>query len=366
MALTSVMAALLALALSYLVGRNAMAIGRRIGVLDWPDPAGGRKQHARVTPLVGGIAVVASVLGGLWLMAFNDPRWAGQTAHHLRWFALAAFAMLATGMADDRFGLGPKVRLLFGLVVFSLVALFAPDFRVSFLSFGGAERVWLLGAGETAFTVACLVGLLNAVNMADGKNGLVIGLASLWNVLIWLAAPPALSPVCAALGVSLAVMFVFNMRGRLFLGDAGSYGISAIMGLLAVYVYNHNFAVWHAERVALLFLVPVLDTLRLITARTIKGGSPFAADRDHLHHHIAFRWGWPRGLVVYLALVGLPNLAALAWPGGAIVLLGVNAAAYVAVLVLSTWHTNFSSAMPRTDGLRGPGPRATSRDAAGV
>jgi len=369
MTLASALAALIALLLSLGVGRHAMAIGRWLGVMDWPDPAGGRKNHAQVTPLVGGFAVVLSALAALALMATTDPRWSGLTALHLEWFSFAAFAMLTTGMADDRFGLGPRLRLVFGLVVFTLVALYAPDFRIAFLSFGGAGRIWVLGAGETAFTVACLVGLLNAVNMADGKNGLVIGLATIWTVLIWLAAPPALSPVCAALAVSLAVMFAFNMRGRLFLGDAGSYGISAIVGLLAIYVYNHAFPVWRAERVALLFLVPVLDTLRLISARALRGGSPFAADRDHLHHHIAFRWGWPRGLAVYLALVGIPNLAALAVPQAATPLLFVTAVAYVALLILSTRHTAFSPRVPqarRGGGLRRPAPRATSDRAAGA
>jgi UDP-GlcNAc:undecaprenyl-phosphate GlcNAc-1-phosphate transferase len=367
MMLATALSALLALLLSVAVGRHAIALGRRLGVMDWPDPEGGRKNHAQVTPLVGGMAVVLSVLGALGLMAINDPRWTGLTVMHMRWFALAVFTMLATGMADDRFGLGPRVRLVFGLVVFTLVALYAPDFRVGFLSFGGADHVWMVGLGETMFTVACLVGLMNAVNMADGKNGLVIGLALIWTVLIWLAAPPALSPVCAALAVSLGVVFVFNMRGRLFLGDAGSYGISAIVGLLAIYVYNHSFPVWHAERVALLFVVPVLDTLRLITARALRGGSPFAADRDHLHHHIAFRWGWPRGLWVYLVLVAAPNLAALALPEAALALLVLTAVAYVAVLVLSTRRTAFNPRLrARRVALQGGGPRAKASPAAGV
>lgn len=363
----TILAGLLALALSLAVGGHAMAIGRLLGVLDWPDPEGGRKNHDEVTPLVGGIAVVLSVLGALGVMAIIDPRWTGLTAMHMRWFALAVFAMLATGMADDRFGLGPRLRLVFGLVVFTLVAFNAPDFRVGFLSFGGAGQVWIIGVGETVFTVACLVGLLNAVNMADGKNGLVTGLALIWTILIWLAAPPALSPVCAALAVSLAIVFAFNMRGLLFLGDAGSYGISAIIGLLAIYVYNHEFVTWRAEHVALLFVVPVLDTLRLITSRALRGGSPFAADRDHLHHHIAFRWGWPRGLAVYLALVAVPNLAALALPQAGIAQLFASALAYVAVLVLSTRHTAFSKEVSRRPGAlcqRGHG--ATSGPVAGV
>ena len=48
----------------------------------------------------------------------------------------------------------------------------------------------------------------------------------------------------------------------------GSYGISAIIGLLAIYtstIADFPSGMRMPKRVALLFVVPVLDTLRLIT-----------------------------------------------------------------------------------------------------
>ena len=363
----TLVAALVALALAFALGRNALALGHRFGLLDWPDPNGGRKRHCNVTPLMGGSVVVLSCLAATAAarLAVGDSP---VVANHLLWFTATVGALYLIGLADDRFGLGPRLRLVFGLIVFMLATTYAPDFRLAFLRFGGVEQLVFLSGMGVLFSVVCLVGLLNAVNMADGKNGLVISLSLFWTLMLWAPAPAYLDPVFAALAVSLAVTLRYNMADRLFLGDGGSYGLSAILGLLAIYVYNHAFAEWHAERIALLFAVPVFDTLRLITSRALAGRSPFSADRDHLHHHIAYRWGWPRGLVVYLALVATPNLLALAWPGAALALLLATVPAYVAVLVLSTRRTAFSGDIgaKAPDTLRRERAGATSEPAAGA
>ena len=145
--------------------------------------------------------------------------------------------------------------------------------------------------------------------------------------------PSPLLPVLTATIVALAVVMIFNLRGKLFLGDGGSYALSGIFGLLAIYIYNHEFAVLRADHIAVLFAIPVFDTIRLMSARMRRGQSPFAGDRTHLHHYLALRWGWPKqGLFVYLALVAVPNLLTLLWPMLGPVWLALAFVAYVLVL----------------------------------
>src|SRR3546814_9730280 len=50
-----------------------------------------------------------------------------------------------------------------------------------------------LGLLAGPFTLLCLLGFQNAVNMADGTNGLVIGLGLGWVALLLLHAPPELA-----------------------------------------------------------------------------------------------------------------------------------------------------------------------------
>jgi UDP-GlcNAc:undecaprenyl-phosphate GlcNAc-1-phosphate transferase len=315
--------------IALLVGLQAGRIGRKLGLLDFPDPAGGRKLHARVTPLVGGLAILLATLAGL---LFPETR----IGLNGMWLAIVATGMFLTGAADDRFGLSAPFRLVFAAGLLLLAIAEVPDFRLGFLLFsGGTELILLDGLLGVGFTLLCLIGFLNAVNMADGKNGLVIGQALIWTLVLMIRLPPEQLPLLAAIAGSLLVLFAFNMRGALFLGDSGSYAISAIFGLLATYAWNRGFAAFRADDIALIFALPVYDTIRLILHRLVAGKSPFTPGRDHLHHYLHDRWGWPAPLWGILLLVTIPNLAAIAFPGTAWIWLGVTLIAYFGLLALA-------------------------------
>jgi UDP-GlcNAc:undecaprenyl-phosphate/decaprenyl-phosphate GlcNAc-1-phosphate transferase len=294
----------------------AQPISAALGILDIPDA---RKQHHAATPLMGGVVLLFAFAPVIALfVVFAMPR--GLTHSLLVWLA-SVVAMALVGMADDRHSLSARNRLLISFFVFGMAAAFDPLFNVRVLSFelGGFE----LGLGTVsvavAFTILCCVGLVNAINMADGKNGLVIGLCLGWTGLLATRAPNALVPVLAVLFAVLAVLLLFNLRGRLFLGDGGAYGLASAIGLLAILVYNtrgsHAGRAIAADELVLLFLVPVIDSFRLTFVRLLRGQSPMSADRDHLHHHLQARFGWLKGLCVYLLLALLPP--ALWFMGGA-------------------------------------------------
>ncbi len=324
------LSAMLGIVVAWVVGANARSIGTALQLLDYPDSNGGRKRHNSITPLVGGIAVAAAATGSALLAAWLS---APVPALHLAWLAVAVGVMFTIGAADDRFHLSPVLRLAVAVAVLLLVLVRAPDFSLTFLRFAGQDRIWMLGDWGAAFSLLCLVGLLNAVNMADGKNGLVTGMGVIWTAVLACHVAPAMQPVLAAIGAALVVIWRYNMAGRLFLGDGGSYALSALFGLLAIHAYNHDFEAMRADDVAVLFAIPVFDTIRLMTVRLARRRSPFEGDRDHLHHHLHARLGWPRGLWVYLAIVALPNLGALQLPGTGLIWLGVSLLAYAAVLI---------------------------------
>lgn len=328
------LSALAALFVSLGVGLRARWLGDALDLLDYPDTDGGRKRHAGVTPLVGGIALTTSCVAACalsqWLLPMGP--WMSQ---HLAWLGAVLLTMYLIGFADDRFALGPVTRLVLTIAMLAFVLSSAPDFSLGFLRFAGQDSVWTLGGLGTGFALLCLVGLLNAVNMADGKNGIIIGMGLIWTASLAARLPAAFVPVLAAAGVSLAVLFAFNMRGRLFMGDGGSYALSALFGLLAILAYNSDFAAMRADDVAVLFAVPVFDTVRLMIKRKLSGRSPFEGDRDHLHHHLHAYFTWPRGLWLYLALVGVPNAGAALLPGTGLIWLGISGVAYAATLALT-------------------------------
>lgn len=207
----AMMTALLALLLCI----RARAIGTALGLMDIPS---GRKKHSAATPLMGGIVLLCALLpvsmAAIYVTA--SERWLPSFSIWLG--AVASMALI--GIADDRHSLSPKMRLVFSFLVFGTAAALDPTFNVRILDFEHPPFAFGLGSWVTAiiFTVICLVGLVNAINMADGKNGLVIGLCIGWLLLLTMRAPPSMLPLILILCVALAVLLAFNLAGKLFLG----------------------------------------------------------------------------------------------------------------------------------------------------
>ncbi len=293
--------------LSLVICIFAERIGTSLGVVDEPD--GSRKVHSRRTPLVGGIAIVGPLVltAAALALAGGQPRLYGT-------LTLALVAYFMCGFADDYRHRSPWIRLAVCTAAAVGALTILPLFAVDFLSFSFYGPVVHLGAATFLFTVACIVGLINAVNMADGQNGVVIGLSLMWTLFLFAYAPGELHPLLVVLALGLLITLVFNLKGAVFLGDSGTYGISVAVALMATYSYNANYLVFRADVVMLLFLVPVVDCLRLILVRVVRHGSPFVGDRNHLHH-ILQRLA-PEGVALfsYWAIVGVPSLLALLFP----------------------------------------------------
>lgn len=282
---------------------NARSICIKFGMMDIPDA---RKLHAVDTPLMGGILVLSVLVPVITAYTFlvSSERWFPSI---MIWILCVA-GMAMVGIADDRHSLSPRSRLFLSFIIFGFASFFDPTFNVRLLDFELIRFTIGLGSNWTAviFTIICCVGLVNAVNMADGKNGLAIGLSIGWVIFLAGTAPePLWWPIAFLLSV-LFILLIFNLNGRLFLGDGGAYAIASAVGLLAIMLYNspgvHSLRAISADELILLFFVPVFDSFRLTYVRMKRGQSPMTADRDHLHHHLQNRFGWPNGLIIYLCI----------------------------------------------------------------
>lgn len=301
---------LAAVLMAILLCFNAHRICSALNLMDIPV---GRKKHAAPTPLMGGVVLLGAFVpfALLCIVAFASERWLGSL---LIWLGCVS-VMALVGLGDDRHSLSPRLRLIISFAVFAAAAAIDPTFNVRVLDFNIPPLTLGLGTWWLAiiFTVICCVGLLNAVNMADGKNGLVLGLSLGWMAILATRAASPLLPLIGLCSVVLIVLFVFNMRGSLFLGDGGAYAIATAIGLLAIMVYNtpgtHTLRAISADELVLLFVVPVSDSFRLTYKRLRQGRSPMSADRDHLHHHLLDIFGWPKGLIVYWIVAFLPVVA---------------------------------------------------------
>lgn len=306
---------------------NASEIGGRLGVIDRPDRL--RKHHAVPTPLMGGLAVLAPFL---LLVAFY--RALTEAAPVLLAILIVAGGFTVIGFLDDRRDLSPRLRLAAGILFIAGAVLTVSGQHITALDFGGFVLPLGMGVGF-GFTILVVLGLINAVNMADGKNGIVPGSALIWTLCLAAYSPPSLESLMLVLGALLAVVLAFNLRGKLFLGDAGAYGLAALFSVLTIDFYNRSEALT-ADIVIAWFIVPVIDCIRLMVCRTLRGGSPFRPDRDHLHHRLQAIVPANYVFLLYWALIAIPSAGAMAAPSWSFVFIGGVVTIYAAIIMLTS------------------------------
>jgi len=298
--------ALVAVALALVICLNALWVGRRLSVMDVPDAD--RKRHAQPTPLVGGLAILLALMmwqfGELYLFPPGD----GAIQQVLLLCGAGAAAM---GFIDDQTPTYPLVRLLSLLIFVAIAFTIDPSLIVGQLTWTDGFVTALPAWGYLLLMSVSVVGLVNAANMADGQNGLLTGLFLIWALGLSLVSNGA--SYCPLILLSAAaIVFLFNLPGRLFLGDCGSYGVSFVIAVLTIRA--HAAGAVTVATVIVWFFIPVADCLRLMITRRLSGRSPLSADRDHLHHRLETRFGTTPALAVYLGVVAVTSIIAAALP----------------------------------------------------
>src|SRR5690554_4672365 len=292
--------ALVAAALTWLVLKVLHPWAPRLNLLDFPV---GRKDHAHPTPIIGGLAMVVAFLVVMGLLV------PGHSPKTMLAFTAASLLVVGVGLYDDRYDMRWYWRVL-AQAAAALIMMYGGGVRIE--SFGGAFGMGDLGWISVPFTVFATVGIINAINMVDGADGLAGSLVAACLVMLAAAAMYAGNPSLARVSLVVAgVVFSFllyNMRfpwqprAKTFMGNAGS----AWLGLVVAWVVfrltqnpghpvNPVLALW-------LIPIPVIDCLMLTVRRTREGRSPFSAGRDHIHHFMQDAGFGPTQAAVTLAV----------------------------------------------------------------
>lgn len=254
----------------------------RLALVDAP---GERKVHALPIPRVGGLAMAAGVMAALGAAAMVTP--AALLGPTERAFLAGALVLLVAGVVDDRYDLDYRYKLL-GQLVAAAIAV-AGGVLITGLTL--QDRVELPFAASVVLTVAFLVGVTNAINLSDGLDGLAGGLVVLCLSAVALFAhhagrEPTLVLALAFLGAVLGFLRHNTHPAIVFMGDAGSQVLGYAVAALCVLATQQESTSFSAALPLLLLGVPVLDTASVIVRRLAAGRSPFAADRNHLHHRL--------------------------------------------------------------------------------
>ena len=281
----------------------------RLGLVDTPA---GRKRHTRAVPLVGGIAIfIAFCVGAsIWgdaestSLVIRDKNALGVL------LGCCAFLVI-TGALDDRFHLGVFLRVASEVLVALII-----------IELMGLKLVWLgdlVGIGQIqmppavsyAFTVIAIFGLMNGFNMLDGIDGLLASLVitTILGFHLFTATAPGLISLFILSAVS--AFLISNLKlspliPKTFLGDAGSKLLGFVVVCLLLSAASGQVGGEKLIKPATaLFLVaiPLFDMVFTTVRRLIRKGSPFAADRSHIHHLILdLGFSHRRALVMIVAM----------------------------------------------------------------
>jgi len=246
------------------------------GLTDAPGP---RKVHSVPVPRVGGLAMAVGVLVPALVSVSQVPE--------MRGFLLGLFVLLMFGVWDDRVTLGYRTKLA-GQIIAVGICMFVGNLHVGPLSFFG----WSLPpVASSLVTFVALVGVTNAVNLADGLDGLAGGMVLLCLCAIAVFATmsgnmPVTSMALIEAGAVLGFLRFNTHPARIFMGDGGSQMLGLSVGVLGMLATQGEACPLSAALPLLLLGLPIMDTLAVMWTRVRAGRSPFAADRNHLHHRL--------------------------------------------------------------------------------
>ena len=254
-----------------------MRMAGRARILDQP---GLRRVHSSPTPRVGGIAMAAGVLLSLSLWGHFDRT--------MQAYFAGLFVLLVFGVWDDRSELGAGIKFLGQAAAVLLVMVWG---GVRIASVTASDRLPLPDWISVPLSFLFLIGATNAVNLADGLDGLAGGMALLCLGALALLALTVGNPFVGSValvitGATLGFLRFNTHPARVFMGDSGSQILGFSAAVLSVCLTQDPLAPLSSALPLLLLGVPVIDTLMVMTQRLLTGHSPFRADSNHIHHRL--------------------------------------------------------------------------------
>lgn len=304
-----------------------------------------RDIHKEPTPRWGGVAMWLSM--AITLLIVENLNLVGKAySRELLGIFLAATFVLFIGMLDDRYELDAITKLA------------GQGLAAAILLFFGIQILWLPIDGIIVLptnigqllTVLVVIVIINAVNFVDGLDGLATGIvaisaAAFFGFSYLLAVENGFSRAGApslvtAIVIGACLGFLpHNLHpARIFMGDSGSMFLGLVLAAAAITlmgqidanaVFSENIG--PAALPLLLpfavLAVPLLDLALAVLRRVRRGKSPFAPDKEHLHHKL-MSWGNSQqrtNVILYLAtaMLALPAMLSAFIPLWAAFLVGV-------------------------------------------
>ncbi len=255
------------------------------------DDAGGDplKIHKQPVALLGGLAIVAAVVIGMFILlrggfALGHISY-GVCRNELIGIIVGGLMIFGIGLWDDIRKISPPVRFL--THVLAGVVILMAGLRMNFIP------IWWI---FVPFTIIYVAGAINAFNVTDGMDGLCAGISLISCVgYFFLGLKSGNVFLCSLSGIlfmSLLGFLPYNFHpAKIFLGDAGSGFLGFMLGTMAIMATSKPYDIANFIAAILVIGVPVFDIALAILRRFIRRRSLFTGDRGHLYD-LLLKKGW--------------------------------------------------------------------------
>ena len=296
--ITLLISAALCYLITPLVRTQAIRFGAVAAIRD-------RDIHSVPTARWGGVAMWASM--SLTFAIVNHLPLVGKSfGHETQGIFLAATAIVLLGMADDRFQLDALTKLAGQVFVAGILLIYG--IQILWLPINGV--ITLPPSIGQLVTVLIVLVIINAVNFIDGLDGLVSGVVLIgtlvffvYSYLLAQETSPSnyfnLASLLSAIVIGMCVGFLpLNWRpAKIFMGDSGAMLLGLLMATSALTVTGQIDPHMAGKEDLLpafiplilplaILVLPLLDFTLAVLRRLRAGKSPFAADRQHIHHRL--------------------------------------------------------------------------------
>lgn len=242
-------------------------------------------------PRLGGVAVYFSFLFPLAALFFYDNSISALFTKDIRLlngiFLGGAFVLIL-GVWDDVKGVSAFKKLFFEIAIACFV--YWQGFQVVKLAIPFGNFMVLEGL-SFPFTILWIVGIMNAINLIDGIDGLAAGISLFavmtLGVISFLSGSVLNIVLCCALAGALLGFIKYNFNpASIYLGDSGSIFLGYILAIISVWGSQKSTTLIALLTPLIAFGIPIIDMILSVGRRYFRGISIFKRDLDHIHHRL--------------------------------------------------------------------------------
>lgn len=244
----------------------------------------GERFASQTKPIIGGTMFFICVLIGFIATCFIETNITYSNLIALLLCCIIAYGM---GCIDDLKNFSPLFKLIFQIIC--AVIIITSDNHIE-----TSDNIFL----NYALTVVWVIGIMNSINMLDNMDGVTASISTIIFIALFGLAIQCPSDAIIILSIiaSLVAFLFWNWHpSKMYMGDNGSQLLGVLLAYFSIkYVWNSADSIvgFNYEQlifIALMFIIPLTDTITVAINRFLGGKSPFVGDRYHTTHCLVYK-----------------------------------------------------------------------------